>query len=80
MSGAVFSDDYRHFVALLVSARKAAGVTQTDLASRLSKPQSFVSKIERCERRVDIVEFCRLAQALDLDPHSLLSDLIASLR
>lgn len=79
MSGAVFSNDYKKFVALLVGARKAAGVTQTDLASRLSKPQSFVSKIERCERRVDVVEFCRLAQALGIDPHRLLSDLIASL-
>lgn len=79
MSGAVFSDDYQKFVALLVDARKAAGMTQADLASRLSKPQSFISKIERSERRVDVVEFCRLAAALRVDPHRLLNDLVASL-
>lgn len=39
---------------------KAAGITQAELAARLGKPQSFVSKEERGERRIDVIEFCQL--------------------
>ena len=56
MSRSAHTDAYATVVAALVDARKAAGVTQVVLAARLSKPQSFVSKIERGERRVDVLE------------------------
>ena len=59
-------------VAALVDARRSAGVTQVELASRLSKPQSFVSKIERGERRIDVLEFCAVARALGVKPAALL--------
>lgn len=62
----IYTDDYQRVVELLVGARKAAGLSQDELAEGLSRPQSFVSKYERCERRLDIVEFvhiCRLVKA-----------------
>jgi len=52
----------------LISARKEAGLTQQELAKRLSKPQSFVAKVEKGERRLDIIEFLDLAVALGVDP------------
>lgn len=52
------------------------GVTQEKLAERLSKPQSFVSKVERCERRLDIIEFCSFAEALSVAPDRLLAKLL----
>jgi transcriptional regulator with XRE-family HTH domain len=52
---------------LLAEARRAAGLTQAQLARRLSKPQSFVSKYERGERRLDVSEFIEVAEALGLD-------------
>jgi transcriptional regulator with XRE-family HTH domain len=68
-----YSPAYATVVAALVEARKAAGLTQVELAERLSKPQSFVSKIERSERRVDVLEFCAIARALGVRPAVLLA-------
>lgn len=53
--------------------RKAAEITQVELAERLGKPQSFVSKVERGERRLDVIEFCQFADALGRDPAELLA-------
>jgi transcriptional regulator with XRE-family HTH domain len=53
---------------MLVEARKAATLTQTELSLRLNRPQSFVSKYERGERRLDVVEFGDVVKALGLDP------------
>lgn len=52
--------------ALLREVRKKAGVRQADLAERLGQPQSFVSKYESGERRLDIIELREVCQALDL--------------
>ena len=51
-----------------MEARKAARLTQAELAARLERPQSFVSKYERGERRLDVVEFGEVARAIGLDP------------
>jgi len=52
---------YDRFLKKLKSARKEAGLTQTQAALALSKPQSFISKVETGERRLDPVEFRELA-------------------
>jgi transcriptional regulator with XRE-family HTH domain len=57
---------------LLIQSRKDASLNQTEVASRLGKPQSYVSKIERGERKVTVVEFLDLARALDADPLELI--------
>ncbi len=49
---------------LLVAGREGQDVTQTELARRLRKPQSFVSKFEAGERRLDVVELIEVAEAL----------------
>lgn len=58
---------------LLVEARKAAGLTQAELAEALGKPQSFVAKYENGERRIDIIEFIDISAALGLSLTDLLS-------
>lgn len=52
----------------MVTARKQAHLTQAELAKRLRRPQSFVSKYERGERRLDVVEFGEVVRAIGLDP------------
>lgn len=47
---------------LLRSAREEAGLTQKDAAILLGKPQSFVSKVESGERRLDVVELQAIAR------------------
>jgi transcriptional regulator with XRE-family HTH domain len=60
------------FCELMVKARKAAGLTQHELAKRLRRPQSFVAKYEGGERRVDVVEFVEICKAIEADPNKLL--------
>ena len=52
------------FCELMAQARKNAGLTQHELAARLSKPQSFVAKYEGGERRIDVVEFIAICRAI----------------
>ena len=79
MPKSVFSDAYRELLALLVETRKAAGITQVELAARLGRPQPFVSYLERGERRIDVIEFCAIARALGVEPGSLFQALMVRL-
>jgi DNA-binding transcriptional regulator YiaG len=71
----VFTPSYDRFRALLVEARKSRKLTQADVATRLGRPQSFVSKYERGERRLDVVEFLEVARAIGVDPKRLIDKL-----
>lgn len=51
---------------LLISLRSEAGLRQLDLAERLGKPQSFVSKYENGERRLDLSEVYSICKALNI--------------
>lgn len=53
-------------------ARKQAGLTQHSLARRLRRPQSFVSAYESGDRKIDVLEFLRIAKATGADPCELL--------
>jgi hypothetical protein len=46
----------------------SANLTQQELAARLGKPQSFVSELERGQRRLDVVELLVISRALGADP------------
>lgn len=70
---------YRLFVERLVALRRAGGITQADLARRIGKPQSYVSKTERFERRIDPAEFYSLVTALGADPVSEFAGIAAML-
>lgn len=56
------SSSYRAFLSRLRAARDDMGLSQVDVARRLGKPQSYVSKCESGERRVDVVELAELAR------------------
>ncbi len=75
MSKSVFSDTYNLFCMLLVDAREKKGLTQADVAAKLGKPQSYVSKYERGERRLDIVEFLEVMRVLDIEPCKIIKEL-----
>ena len=74
MKKSVHSEPYSVFAALLVSARKRAGMRQIELAQKLNKPQSFVSKFECGERRLDVIEFLTIMDALGEDPFAILAE------
>jgi DNA-binding XRE family transcriptional regulator len=59
---------HRALLAVLAASRREAGLTQRQLAERLKRPHSFISKIEAGERRLDVLEFMEIAKALKVDP------------
>lgn len=71
----VYSEDYQRVIAALKAARKARGITQASLALALGKPQSFIAKVENGERRLDVVEFVRLARLVGIEPEAALADI-----
>lgn len=68
MPKSTHTEEYDRFRLLLVEERNRAGLSQAELAERLGKPQSFVSKFERGERRLDVVEFREIARAIGIEP------------
>lgn len=79
MSKSVFTDGYSVLLGALIEARRSAGLTQADLAGRLGKPQSFVSKVENGERRVDLIELVVLLRAMALDEVTFIAGVVATL-
>jgi transcriptional regulator with XRE-family HTH domain len=66
MRKSLYSTHYQAFLSLLRTTREASGLTQIDLAKRLRATQSFVSKCERGERRLDVAELVQWCTALDI--------------
>lgn len=72
MPRTTFTAPYREMLRLLKAARLEASVTQAELASRLNKPQSYVSKFERGERSIDLVEFLQIVRAIGSEPYHII--------
>lgn len=79
MPKSVFSGEHVHVVRVLAEARRKAGLTQAELARRIGKDQTFVSLIERSQRRVDVLEFYALARAMGADPIELYAQVTKAL-
>ena len=73
MAKTIRSSGHHALCDALVAARRAAGLTQADLARRLHAHQSLVARIESGERRVDVVELVVLARALGTQATTLLA-------
>jgi len=61
MSKSVYSKDYKDIIKRLKTTRIEAGLSQQEVADKFGKPQSFVSKIESGERRLDVAEIKKFA-------------------
>ncbi len=76
MGRSVHTKPYKDLLAIMIAARERAGLTQIDLAERIGQTQSFVSKYERGERRLDVVEFVEFVNAMGLDPSAVFAQFI----
>lgn len=65
---------YQRFLLRLREARIRTGLTQLDVARLLGKPQSYISRCESGERRLDIIEVAELAAAYHLSLEDLVPD------
>ena len=57
--------DYLILIELLYRLRTNSGLTQQQLAAKLGVPQSYVSKVETGERRIDVIELRKICNALN---------------
>ncbi|WP_296595498.1 helix-turn-helix transcriptional regulator [Phenylobacterium sp.] len=75
MPKTIFTGANQVIVDVLRRTREDAGLRQEELASRIGRDQSHISLIEGSQRRLDLVEFMRIAQALGRDPIELFAEL-----
>lgn len=80
MSNSLYSKDYALLIQMLRELREVIGITQAELATRLGRTQAYVSKSERCERRLDVMELVQFCEALEIDPHDLIERFLARRR
>ena len=79
MTESVYSSGYKTVMAAVVAMRKAAGLTQRELAEKLGVPQNFVGRVETNQRRLDFVELIRWIIACGGDPASEVAKLAKSI-
>ena len=68
MSGSLHTPAYKRFLDALIAFRKGKGVTQVQLAERIGRTQVWVSKCERGDRRLDVIEIVELARGIGVEP------------
>ena len=76
----IYSKENQYFLDLMVQARLKVGVTQAELAKLLDKPQSFVSKYEKGERRQDVVELITICRVLKVDARKIFNRMLRLMR
>lgn len=76
MEKSTFTPAYAVLRQMLVAIRRAAGLSQRDLAARLKRERSFVARVEQGERRVDVVELLWICRACGADPKTVLKPIL----
>lgn len=79
MKKSVWQEKYKTLATELGEIRKSLGLTQSQLAKKLDKPQSYVSKYESGDRYLDFIEVLAVCEACNADPVQLIQKLNASL-
>jgi transcriptional regulator with XRE-family HTH domain len=75
MEKTIYTAEYAQLLQLLREIRERAAITQTELAERLGHSQSFVTKFERGERRLDVIQLRTICGALGTDLASFVGEL-----
>ena len=61
MANSIYLKEYKKVIERLKKARQESGLKQIEVAEKLGKPQSYISKIEQGERRIDVIELKKIA-------------------
>ena len=77
MAKTIFTEQHQDFIRALREIRRSKGMTQVQLSERLDRAQSYISNIERGERRLDVIEFMAIAAALNRDAAELFSEIVS---
>lgn len=71
-----YREQNERLIAFLIEKRKEAGLSQRALAEKLGVVQSYVTRVEKSERRLDVVEFIAYCKALKTSPQKILKQLV----
>lgn len=74
MEKSTFTREYAALCRLLRETRERAGLTQVELAEKIGETQSYVSKVERGERRLDLVQLQTFCRALGVSLSQFVAD------
>ena len=77
MTKSLHTAAYQKLTALLLAARRDSGLTQQEVADRLNTHQSYVAKVEKGERRIDVVEFIQLVRVIGVSSPALIKKIEA---
>ncbi|MCP4289273.1 MAG: helix-turn-helix domain-containing protein [Gammaproteobacteria bacterium] len=77
MSDSLYSDDNQRLCAILRRERTRAGLQQKELAERISRNQSFVTRYETGQKTLDVHELLEICRALSYDPRLVIGELLA---
>lgn len=80
MAKTIFTKQHQDFIRALREVRRSKGMTQVQLSERLDRAQSYISNIERGERRLDVIEFMAIAAALNRDAAELFSEIVCRMK
>jgi transcriptional regulator with XRE-family HTH domain len=80
MSKTLRSARHDALIAFIVERRKRAGLTQADVAKRLKQYQSYVARVESGQRRIDVIEFIDLSEAIGFDATDVIRRIVAARR
>lgn len=72
MKKSIYSEKHKKLCELMIRARKDAGFTQQELADKIKRPQSFIAKYERGERRLDLIELIEISKFIGLNVEDLI--------
>lgn len=78
MANKPWDEKRKALTAILKGFRLERGLTQTELAERLGKPQSYISKFESGERKLDFVEVMELCVVLGVRPELLVAEYLSN--
>jgi len=70
-----YTRKYKQLIEILKQARQDSNLTQADVAAHFKRPQSFISKCESRERRIDVIEFLEFCKLYKISPDKLLKQL-----
>lgn len=70
----IHSEEHRRLRDILRRERLAAGLRQSDVAERTGRSQAYISKFEKGDLRLDVIDFVRICQTIGCDPHRVLDE------
>ncbi len=71
----IYSQEHQKLREILRRERVAAGLRQSDIAKETNRSQAYISKFEKGDLRLDVVDFVRVCQSIGCDPHKVLDEI-----